>query len=783
MSQLQYVGRPAEAVDGLDKIMGRARFVGDYHLPGMLHARVLRSPLPHARIVRLNVAPALEVPGVVAAITCDDFVDHGNWGWPIKDQYMLAYQKVTYVGNAIAAVAAETEAAATAGLAAIELELEALPGVFDPQEALEPGAPQIPLISPAGQGNLCETTIVRNGQPAPILEGCPVIYDETFAVGHQEHAYLEPEAALAIPHTDGSITVYYNGQSPFINRDWLSLTLGLPPEKVRVIQPVVGGSFGGKDDIGYQSSGQAAALALKTGRAVRLVLTREESMVASYKREAMKIHFTLGVDNEGHLQAARVEMLADSGGYASMTPLAMLRAALHAAGAYRYRAVHVDVRTVYTNNGFSGAFRGFGNTDAAAAIEQAIDELAHRLGRDPIDFRLQNCLRQGDRAMSGNTVEHAVGLADCLRWVRQRSGWDHKRAAYAGQNGEVRRGIGVACYMHGCSLGGEGADYATSTLEIGRDYCITLTSGLTDFGQGSRTVFTLVAAETLGVEPVRIHMLRPDTDTAIESGPTVASRATMLGGNATRVASEKLDRLLRYAAAAALGCTPARVTRHGELYIGPHEESLSFEQVVDRARAMGLTLSVQGKWRMPHIEWDFDTGAGVPYVCYTFGAQVAEVEVDTLTGQTTVLKIWAAHDGGKIVFPQGAMGQMYGGITQGLGYGLLEQMNFRRGYPQALNFDTYLIPTALDTPEIEATYIETHFPEGPYGAKNLAEPVLVATAPAIANAIYHATGVRHRTLPLTLERVLLGHDLHPTHGEQACRRALGFWGAMTGSEE
>ena len=772
MSERRYVGRPADAVDGLDKIRGKAKFVGDYQLPGMLHTRVLRSPLPHARIVRLDVTPALAVPGVVAAITSEDFIEHSLWGWPIKDQYILAYHIVLYVGHGIAAVAAETPEAARAGLEVIELELEELPAVFDPQEALAPDAPQVPLASPTGRGNLCEQIIVRYGEPDPILQECVTRYDETFYTGRQEHAYLEPEAALAIPQPDGSVTVHYNGQSPFINQSHLSQVLGLPLEKVRVIQPVVGGSFGGKDDLGYQCSGQVAALALKTGRPVKLVLGREESMIASYKREPMAIHFTLGADADGALQAARVEMLADSGCFSSMTTLAMLRASLHAAGAYRYRAVHVDTRAVYTNNGFSGAFRGFGNTDAAAAIEQAIDDLAHRLGRDPLDFRLQNCVRQGDRFMSGNVVDHEVKLAECLAWVRQRSDWDRKREAYVRQGGDLRRGVGVACYMHGSSLGGEGADYAHTTLRIESDCRITLTSGLTDYGQGSRTVFTLIAAETLGVAPERIHILRPDTDTALESGPTVASRSTMLGGNATRVAAEKLDRLLRYAAASALGCTAAQVTRHGELYVSPDEDEVSFEGVVDRAREMGLMLSVQGKWSMPHIEWHVESGTGTPYYCYTFGAQVAEVEVDTRTGQARVLKVWAAHDGGTIVFPQGAYGQMYGGIAQGLGYGLLEEMVYHQGYPQALNYDEYLIPTSLDVPEIEATYLESDFPEGPYGAKNLAEPVLVATAPAIANAVFHATGVRYYTLPLTLERVLLGHELHPGRGETACRRAL-----------
>lgn len=772
MSALKYVGQPAGAIDGLNKIMGKVKYVGDMRFPDMLYVKVLRSSLPHANIKRLDVEPALAVPGVVAVITSEDFVDHGAWGWPYRDQFMLAYRKVCYVGNAIAAVAAETEEAAIAGVDAIILDLEPLPAVFDMEKSLDPDSPQIPQVPPQKEKNLCEHLIVRNGEPAPILAAAPVLYEETFRVGHQEHAYLETEAALAIPHSDGSITVYYNGQSPFINRDWLSSVLGLPVEKVRVIQAVVGGSFGGKDDIGYQSSAQVAALALKTGRPARLVLGREESMISSYKREAMRIHFTLGADTDGTLQAAKVGMLADSGGYSSMTSLAVLRAVLHAAGAYRYRAVHVDSDTVYTNNGFCGAFRGFGNTDACAAIEQAVDDLAIRLNKDPIEFRLQNCVRQGDRFMSGNVVDQPVGLADCLEWVRKQSDWDRKRVQYSRQTGELRRGIGVACYMHGCSLGGEGEDYANATLSIERDCHITLTSGLTDYGQGSRTVFTLIAAETLGVSPDRIEMLRPDTYTAIESGPTVASRSTMLGGNATHVAAEKLDRLLRYAAATTFGCSPGQVSRFGELYVDPHENELSFEQVVQSAREMGLTLSVHGKWSMPHIEWHFETGSGTPYYGYTFGAQVAEIVVDTRTGKIVVEKVWAAHDGGKVIFPQGAYGQMYGGIAQGLGYGVLEEIVFNQGYLQSINFDTYMIPTALDVPDIEATFIEKEFSDGPYGAKNIAEPVLIATAPAIANAVYHATGVRHHTLPLTLERVLLGRALHPNEGERQCRTAL-----------
>jgi CO/xanthine dehydrogenase Mo-binding subunit/aerobic-type carbon monoxide dehydrogenase small subunit (CoxS/CutS family) len=762
----RYVGNPKlQNVDGPDKVSGRAKYVGDMRVPGMLYAKVLRSPLPHARIVTLDTGPTLAVPGVKAVITHADFVDHGNFGWPVKDNYILAYGKVRYVGDAIAAVAAETEAAAQAGLDAIVLELESLPVVSDMTRALDADASVIPdrpatlTAGGLGEGNLCDRHILRNGDPAPILAECPVILDEVYTFPHQEHAYIETEGVLAIPEPDGGVTIYANNQSPFINRDTTAAVLGLPADLVRVIQPPVGGAFGGKDDTLYQTTAQAAKLALLTGKPVRLVFSRAESMAVSYKRQAAQIHLTLGAEADGTLQAANVEMLMDSGAYASMTPLASWRATMHAAGAYHYRAVHVNTTAVYTNNGFSGAFRGFGNVQAGAAVEMAIDELAYRLGRDPLDFRLQNCLREGARTMTGDPIDHEVGLAACLERVREASEWKHKRTTYAQQPADAirRRGLGVACYFHGSGLGGEGHDFAVSTLAVDPDDGITLTSGLTDYGQGSRTVFSLLAAEVLGVDMRRIRMLRPDTYTAIDSGPTVASRASIVGGNAVRVAAEKLQQQLTFAAADALGCMPEQLVRDGERFIGPDEEPLTFEAATAHARAMGLPLSVEGKWEIRPIHWDFEKGTGEPYFCYVFGALVAEVEVNTRTGKIAVSGLWAAHDAGRILYPAGALGQFYGGLVQGLGYALTEHFRYEDAIPQTLELNTYRLPRATDAPDIDVTYIQTVLREGPFGAKNLAEPVMVGAAPAIANAVFQATGQRVRALPVSVKPVPSSH--------------------------
>lgn len=775
MSQVRSIGKPAVRVDALDKVLGKARYISDYQLPGMLYARVLRSDLPHARIARLDVSAASKVPGVCAVITSADFVNHGCFGRPYKDQHLLAYQKVRHVGEGIAAVAAETPEAALAGIKAVICELQPLPGVFDMERALDADAPQIgPDKADGAHPNLVARNIVRQGDVQEALNRCGLQLDRRYHVPHQDHACLETEGALAIPEPDGGVTVYSTDQNPFINKMILVEALGLPEEKVRVIQPPVGGSFGGKNDLSYQASGQVALLALKTGRPVRMTFSHEESAIAGYMRDAMNMHVQLGADADGALRACLFNATMDSGAYPAGSLNTTWRATIHAMGPYRYNACQVDVQSVYTNNGYSGAFRGFGNPEVCLAVELAVDEMAEYAGMDPLDFRLKNCLREGDETSHGQRLTTPVGLAECLQAVRRMSDWDNKRREFPRQNAskDTHRGLGVACFFHGISLGAEGADHASCTLQINGDNTLTLTSGLTDYGQGSRTVFTLIVAEALGIRPDRVLMLRPDTQTAIDSGPTVSSRSTVVGGNAARLAAQHILKLLELAAADRLNCRPSQLERVGEGYVGPDEEPVSWDAVVEHARKMGLVLSARSKWDAPEIDWDFRAGRGIPYFDYHFGAQVAEVEVDTATGKVNVARFWAAHDTGKVLFPQGAYGQAYGGIAQGLGYALTERVDYVQGYLQNLNFDEYLIPTSLDVPEIQAVFIETVDPVGPYGAKNIAEPAMVPTAPAIINAITHATGRRFYELPAGLERVLLGRDLGKPGSDSACKRGL-----------
>lgn len=775
MAETQFVGKPARRVDALEKVLGTAKYVGDLSFPNILFARTLRSDLPHATIKKLNPKPALSVPGVIAVITSDDFIDHANYGFPVKDAFVLAYQKVRYVGDAIAAVAAETPQAAIEGIKAIEYELDPLPILSDPSRALELDAVQVgPQRSDGKHPNFLDCSIVRKGEPQVIYNQCAVKLDQYYHVPHQEHAYMETEGALAIPTPEGGVIVYSSNQSPWITHGYLVNLLGLPPHMVRVIQPPVGGSFGGKDDLNYETSCQVAKLALITNRPVKMTFSREESMIASYKRDAMIMHIQIGADSDGSLRSCKFDATLDSGAYSSQSSFTGWRASIHAMGSYRYDACHVDITGVYSNNGYSGAFRGFGNTEVCSAIERAIDEIAEKTNQDPIDFRLINCLRIGDTTPHGQKLTESVGLEECLKQVRQISDWDRKRSDYPIYNKTsiIKKGIGVAALFHGTSMGAEGIDQAHGNLWIENDNTVFLTSALTDYGQGSRTVFTLIAAEELGIPPHQIKMLRPDTNTAADSGPTVASRSTILGGNAIRIAANKLKQTINFAAADLLRCDLPQLLFENGYFIGPSEEPISWNTVVNHARELGLSLSEKSIWRSPDIHWDPINGHGTPYFSYHFGVHVVDVEVDSGTGKTNIVGYWAAHDAGKVIFPQGAYGQVFGGIAQGIGYALFENIDFDHGFLQNTNFDEYLIPTALDVPDIHVVFVETTNSVGPYGAKNIAEPSLVPSSPAILNAIYHATGRRIYDLPANLERVLIGHDLHKTGDDRACRIGL-----------
>ncbi len=747
----RYVNKPVKRVDAVAKVTGKALFAEDIKFPGMLYGAVLRAKYPHARIISINTEKAGKLKGVFAVITAADIPGSKTVGNVKKDQPVFAFDKVRYIGDGIAAVAAVDPDTARRALNLIEVEYEVLPGVFDPEEAMKEDAPKV-----HDDGNIIVYHKVRKGDVEKGFKEADIVIEREYRTQFIEHSYIEPEAVVAKPVDYGGVEIWGCIQNAFTTQRNVAAVLGLDMSKVRIIQTPLGGSFGGKDDVMTVMAARAALLALKTGRPVKLVNTREESMRESYKRHPYILKYKLGLKKDGTITALEAMIIADGGAYASTTSFVTWRSTVQAAGPYRVPNVKVDTYGVYTNNPYTGAMRGFGSPQANFAIESLMDEAAAELGMDPIEFRLKNCLRDGDETATGQKLtRHKVSIAEVLQRVREAIDWDRLRKEPGGE-GHIKRGIGIACSLRGASLGAEGVDIAGVELKIDSDASISVEAGLAEMGQGIKTVLAQVVAEELGAPIERITIHPYDTSRVPDSGPTVASRATIVGGGAARDAAIKMRNILLEAIKEEE--KTEKVWFEDGFYV-TEKRKYSFEEAVNIAVRRGRGLNVVGWFKAPAINWDEEKGQGTPYFTYVYGAQAAYVEVDTETGKVRVLKVAAAHEVGRAINPAMAKGQIYGGVAMALGYGLLEEFEVDEGVPLVSNFDDYNIPSSLDVPEVTAILVENPDPDGPFGAKSLGEPTNELLAPAIANAIYHATGKRLRELPLSLEMVLLGRKL------------------------
>ncbi len=727
------VGAPHPRIDGLDRALGRTRFVDDLTEPGMLHAAAAYSAEVHGRIVSIDTSAAREAPGVVLVAVAADVPGENAIGAVRDDQPLLAVDRVRFAGDRVALVAAETREAARAAARLVRVSIDPLPALHDMEGALEAGAPAI-----HDGGNLCERHVLLRGDPEPALREADVLVDETWRTSWQEHVYLEPQGALAIPDADGGVTVRGSIQCPYHAREKVARVLGIPEDLVRVAPAAIGGGFGGKQDYPNEVAACAALLARLAGRPVKLVYDRSEDIRVTSKRHPFRIRTRLGARRDGTLLAARVDALADAGPYAAMSPVVLWRAFNAMAGPYRIPDVAVDAKAVHTNNPPTSAFRGFGHPQALFAHEGAMDELAARLGIDPLDLRERNILRRGDATAAGHVLHTDIRLAEVVASVRRRSNWAEARRAAEEHNargGRFLRGLGVALLQFGCGLGAldEHLDRAEAVMRLAPDGAVEVRTGLVDMGQGSLTALAQIAAGALGIRLDRVRMLPPHTSEVGDCGPSAASRVTMVGGAAILDAAAKLRAMLG---------------------LGPLG-SPTTDAVWDEAVASREPLEARGSMRTVYGPWEPATGQGEPFVAYTHAAHVAAVEVDTATGRVRVEKVWAAYDIGAVVNPSAAAAQIEGGVAQGVGYALLEDLHVRDG--RALNADlsNYLVPTSLDVPEVDVEFVEGYSPPGPFGAKSLGEPAFVPAASAIVSAIRHATGLALREMPVTAERLFL----------------------------
>jgi len=567
---------------------------------------------------------------------------------------------------------------------------------------------------------------------------------------------------LAEPSEQGGVRITGSVQNLFSSRRSVAEVLKLDLNKVQIIQATLGGSFGGKDEVMTSMCCRAALLALKTGKPVKMVNTREESMLESYKRHPYVLYYKWGCKKDGTISAMEIKVIADGGAYASMSPFVTWRSVVQATGPYYCDNVKTDVYAVYTNNNYTGAMRGFGSPQVNFAIESMMDELAEKVGKDPFEIRMINGFETGAVTATGQKLTHRVSLKEVLTKAAEESNFLAKWSEYRKRtNSPIRKGIGLACSYRGVSLGAEGTDAVGTIVSVQTDGSVIVSSGITDMGQGAQTQMSQIVAEVLGISMDRIQFLNTNTSRVPDSGPTVASRGTIMGGNAAKKGAEIVRAYLIKTASEMTGIDVMSLDFKDNYLIDVHswERLASFNEVAAECFKKGRPMYGLGWHKSPLTTWDEHNGQGDAYFTFVYGANVAEVEVDTETGKVDVIDFVSCHDVGKAINRNTVLGQFYGGVAMGLGYGLLEEFDFEDCVPKQLNFDEYLIPTSMDVPKIKGIIVENEDAAGPFGAKSIGEPANEIAAPAIINAIYNATGKRIYELPATLERVLLGYKL------------------------
>jgi CO/xanthine dehydrogenase Mo-binding subunit len=737
------IGQNLPRIDAQAKVTGQAKYPGDFYMEGMLHAKVVWSEYPHARVLRIDTSKAEAYPGVVAVLTYED-VPVNEYGINIKDQPVLVAEgdKVRWVGDRIAIVVAESERIAEAARKLVKVDYEPLPVVDDPREAMEPGAP---LVHEGKGTNVLERFKIRKGDVEAGFAQADVIVEGYYVTPCIEHAYLQPEAGLGYIDEEERVTVVAAAQWAQDDLHQIAHLLDLPEDRVREIVPATGGAFGGREDMYIQHLLALCAYCLR--RPVKMVFSREESVCRTGKRHPFYIRHRAGATCDGKLTALEVELLSDAGAYASTSTVVMANATSFAAGPYVIPNAKIDGITVCTNNAVGMAMRGFGAIQAAVAYELQMNKLAEALDMDPVEIRMKNLLEDGFIAVTGNPMPPGVGVKDTLRQAALAAGWREEGGRWvrpgrpASSDGKLY-GVGVACaYKNvGYSMGFD--DKSTAAVELSLDDSgqvgrALVKIGAIEVGQGVHTALVQVAAESLGIGVEKVDIALVDTAGVPDGGSCSASRHTYMSGNAVmaacRLAKEKWQAALR--------------AEEGKTHI---EARYTFH----------------GRDARPTTSLDPETGMCDPHISYGYATQIALVEVDAETGEVGLFKLYSAHDVGRAVNPQMIEGQIGGGVHMAEGYALMEEYIQQQGVVKTRKFSEYFIPTVLDMPrELVPIIIEVPDPTGPYGATGVGEMTTLPSAPAIISAIHDATGVWVEELPATAEKVLLGMKKHILRGE------------------
>ena len=744
--QHKTVGRSHLRPEAVEKVTGEAMYTDDLVFDGMLYAKARRALIPHGFLTKLDVSKAKALPGVVSVLTAQDIPAERNHGLVIFDWPVLVGigERVRYVGDALAIVAAESQEIAEQAATLIEAEFDLQPVITNPVQARQEGVPQL-----HEKGNLLKHIKVRKGDLEQGFAESDVILEHTFHTAITDHAFLEPECSIAVPLPDGRMEIYVGSQIPYQDRTQVARVMGWPEERVRVVGQLMGGGFGGKEDVMGQI--HSAMLANATQRPVKLLFDRHESLVVHPKRHATQIRLKLGAKKDGRLVAMETELYGDTGAYASLGEKVMTRATTHSAGPYDIPNVRADCYAMYTNNPPAGAFRGFGVTQSAFAVETMMDKLAETLKIDPVELRRMNSLHVGSITNTGQVLRESVGLLECIDRVdaemRKQDPVPFDPRVDSG-NPNLVRAWGFAAAYKNTGLGGGAPDISGADVELYADGTFQVRSSAAELGQGLVTVMRLVVSEEMSVPPEQVRVLVMDTDLTPNGGPTTASRQTFVTGNASRYAAKTLRDQIAAAMAEKFDVRPQQIRfENGIVHVNGH--SLTYAEVYKEMTEFGQQPRVRYTYEAPKTQ-PLGTG-GDMHFAFSFGVQAAEVEVNRLTGEVRVLRVISANDVGMAVNPLGLQGQVEGGVMMGLGNCLTEEFIVENGYVVTDHLARYRIPGIMLTPEITSIIVEHPVEAGPYGAKGVGEISSIPTTPAITNAIYNAVGVRVDKLPVDQE--------------------------------
>lgn len=741
------VGTNARRIDGVEKVIGTALYGADlFHGRADLFAQVVRSEIPHGRLLAVKLEKAMKVPGMLAVYTSKDAPGTNRHGLIHRDHPVLVEDRILYRGDAIAIVVAESETAAQLGRDAVEVDYEKLPVIATMDDALAPGAPKL-----HPDGNIMGGKRIRKGDADAALDASDVVVSETFETQTVDHAFLDIEAGIAM--WDGNhLSIHVSGQWAHEERRLVALALALPMEAVRIICPATGGAFGGREDISIQIYLGMVALR-HPNKTIAMRYNREESMRARHKRHALRIHYTLGAMDDGTITAAKITVYSEEGAYASTGPAVLRKAASHSTGPYRVPNVYVDVYGVFTNNNPTGAMRGFGACQMAIAYEGMMDRLAERLKMDRRELRMKNLITSGEAVTTGQIIPLATGV-ECMEaaW-NQFESHRHKDAPLLAHQ---RRGIGMSVICFGLGYGDGFPDASRATVKFAANGRLEVYTGGVEYGQGLITIMAQIAAEELGLTTNEVDVVWADTGRTQESGSSSATRQTYFTGNAVKIAASELREQVLDVASKLLNVHPHELDIVGGFVVGRFDPSIkrALQEIVSAARERGLPLSGEGIFKPRTVCEDFDTGQSPrSFITYLFGAHITQVVVDIETGEVRIERHIACHDVGKAINPQSVAGQMVGGATQGIGMALMEEVVMKDGKMMNPNFTDYILPTFRDVPEIETVILEHDDPGGPFGARGVGEPPLIAAAPAVLGAIGDAIGVMPDKLPCTPQRV------------------------------